>query len=232
MDVILLGGLCRAIQALASAAPTFLIGLFIAAIFRYYLGTAGTQKLFGGESLRSLPQSWLLGMLLPVCSVGVLPILREMKRAGVRAGAITAFAISAPLFNPLSLLYGLTLSRPAVIIGFAFASLLVVTVLGLIWDSLSKQIAAPEPSDGFKPIGVSRLIACVVADVCGTERSARSRFDDFGGDSHLCDPDVGDESIRDDVCTWKLTWGCIQFVAAGNRRQLCDFDMDREELWP
>ncbi len=46
----------------------------------------------GGETLRSLPQSWFLGMLLPVCSIGVLPILREMKRAGVRAGAITAFA--------------------------------------------------------------------------------------------------------------------------------------------
>lgn len=162
MEVVLLGGLSRALQALASATPTFLIGLFIAAILRYYLGSAGTQKLFGGESLRSLPQSWLLGMLLPVCSVGVLPILREMKRAGVRAGAITAFAISAPLFNPLSLLYGLTLSRPAVIIGFAFASLLVVTALGLIWDRFSKQIAAPEPSDGFKPIGISRLAACVV----------------------------------------------------------------------
>ena len=99
MEVVLIGGLVRALQALASATPTILIGLFIAAILRYYVGQAGTQKLFGGESIRSLPQSWLLGMLLPVCSIGVLPILREMKRSGVRAGAITAFAISAPLFK-------------------------------------------------------------------------------------------------------------------------------------
>ena len=49
--------------------------------------------------------------LLPVCSIGVIPILREMKRIGIRPGAITAFALSAPLFNPLSLMYGLTLSR-------------------------------------------------------------------------------------------------------------------------
>ncbi len=162
MDVILLGGLVRALQALASATPTLLIGLFIATVLRYYLGVAGTQRLFGGESLRSLPQSWLLGMLLPVCSIGVIPILREMKRAGVRAGAITAFAISAPLFNPLSLLYGLTLSRPAVIIGFALASLLVVTALGMIWDRFSKQTVAPEQNDDFKPIGISRLFACVI----------------------------------------------------------------------
>ncbi len=160
MEVILYGGLIRAIQALASATPTILIGLFIAAILRYYVGPEGTRRLFGGETLRSLPQSWFLGMLLPVCSIGVLPILREMKRAGVRAGAISAFAISAPLFNPLSLLYGLTLSRPAVIIGFAFASLLVVTILGFIWDHLTKQDDAPEPQDEVKPIGVWRLVAC------------------------------------------------------------------------
>lgn len=162
MEVVLLGGLVRALQALASASPTILIGLFIAAILRYYVGEAGTQRLFGGQSIRSLPQSWLLGMLLPVCSIGVLPILREMKRAGVRTGGITAFAISAPLFNPLSLLYGLTLSRPAVIIGFALASLLVVTALGLIWDRLSKQTTAPELTNEIKPIGIGRLLACAI----------------------------------------------------------------------
>jgi len=137
MDVMLAGGLMRFVQGLASAAPTMIVGLFIAGLLRYYLGTAGTVRLFGGNGLRSLPQSWLIGMLLPVCSIGVIPILREMRRMGIRPGAITAFALSAPLFNPLSLLYGLTLSRPYVIVGFAFASLGVVTALGMVWDRMT-----------------------------------------------------------------------------------------------
>lgn len=139
MDIMLAGGFIRAIQGLASAVPTVIVGLFIAGLFRYYLGTAGTVRFFGGSGLRSLPQSWLIGMLLPVCSIGVLPILREMRRMGIRPGAITAFAISAPLFNPLSLLYGLTLTRPYVIAGFAIASLGVVTALGLVWDRLTSR---------------------------------------------------------------------------------------------
>ena len=106
MDVMLAGGLMRFVQGLASAAPTMIVGLFIAGLLRYYLGTAGTVRLFGGNGLRSLPQSWLIGMLLPVCSIGVIPILREMKRMGIRPGAITAFALSAPLFNPLSAAVG------------------------------------------------------------------------------------------------------------------------------
>ncbi len=108
-------------------------------------------------------------MLLPVCSVGVIPILREMKRMGLRPGAITAFALSAPLFNPLSLLYGLTLSRPYVIIGFAFASLGVVTALGILWDRLTewKQTEdVPEP----EVIGLRRIALTfffMAKELCG-----------------------------------------------------------------
>jgi uncharacterized protein len=133
-SMIIIGGLVRMIEGLIHASPTLLVGLFVAAILRYYLGHAGTRRLFGGDTLRSLPQSWLLGMLLPVCSIGVLPILVEMRRAKVKPGAMSAFALSAPLFNPLSLLYGLTLSRPLVIILFAIGSLLIVTLLGIFWD--------------------------------------------------------------------------------------------------
>ena len=94
----ILGGAVRISQGFMFSAPTLLVGLLTAAILRYYLGREGTQKLFGGDSLRSLPQSWLVGMLLPVCSIGVLPILIQMRRAGVKPGAMSAFALSAPPF--------------------------------------------------------------------------------------------------------------------------------------
>ncbi|MCP4888312.1 MAG: permease [Planctomycetaceae bacterium] len=161
----LIGGLIRVAQGFIAAAPTLLVGLVIAAILRYYLGRGGTQRLFGGSSWRSLPQSWLVGMLLPVCSIGVLPILIQMRRAGVKPGAMSAFALSAPLFNPLSLLYGLTLSRPLVIILFAVGSLIIVTALGCLWDFLGRKhgLAEPEKEEfGSELIGARRLAATVV----------------------------------------------------------------------
>ena len=161
MDVILSGGVIRLVQGLLAAAPTLIIGLFIASLLRYYLRSEGTQKLFGGSSILSLPQSWAVGMLLPVCSIGVIPIIREMRRQGIRPGAITAFALAAPLFNPLSLLYGLTLSRPIVIVGFAFGSLLIVTVLGLVWDRVAREEQV-ESSQDFEVIGLQRLGASFV----------------------------------------------------------------------
>lgn len=171
VSMMLAGGLIRVLQGFAQAAPTLLVGLLIASILRYYLGATGTRRLFGGDQWQSLPQSWLVGMLLPVCSVGVLPILFEMRRAKVKPGAMSAFALSAPLFNPLSLLYGLTLSRPLVIILFALGSLVVVTALGLLWDRFAKHKDRETSREGEAPaepitadhlIGLRRIFATMV----------------------------------------------------------------------
>jgi len=169
MSHMLVSALIRMAQGLAMSAPTLLVGMLVAGVFRFYMTPAQLRKFFGGESIASLPVSWLIGMLLPVCSVGVLPILHEMHRAKVRAGAMTAFALSAPLFNPLSLLYGLTLSRPIVVISFALCSLAVVTLLGSIWDLVAKKqtISGDTHNDAEievanRVIGTKRLLAMVV----------------------------------------------------------------------
>ncbi len=64
----------------------------------------------------------------------MIPVVRVLRKAGVPGGTILAFAMSAPLFNPLSLLYGLTLSEPVAIVAFALCSLVIVTVVGITWD--------------------------------------------------------------------------------------------------
>ena len=172
----LYGAELRTGEALLAATPTLLVGLLVAAILRFYFDDSGIRRIFGGATLRSLPQSWAIGMLLPVCSIGVIPILLEMRRAKVKAGAMSAFALSAPLFNPLSLLYGVTLSRPYVILMFAAGSLFLVTVVGAIWDrygipvdqrnasgrSANSETSDPTDADANAIIGVRRLAAMFI----------------------------------------------------------------------
>jgi uncharacterized membrane protein YraQ (UPF0718 family) len=162
-EAIFWGGLLRFLQAFLQATPTILVGLFVAGICRRLLGHTGTRRLFGSGTWRELPQAWLIGMLLPVCSLGVIPVAREMKRAGIAGGTILAFAMTAPLFNPVSILYGLTLSEPFVILAFAFCSLLVVTLVGAAWDRLFPGTRAPEP-DEPPPVahGIKRMTAIAV----------------------------------------------------------------------
>lgn len=152
------GFFLRFVQSLAQAAPFILTGLFIAAVFRRFIGYEKTRALFGGSMAASLFKAWLIGMLLPVCSLGVIPVVIELRRAGVKGGTILAFAMSAPLFNPLSLLYGLTLSEPIAILSFAGCSLIIVTVLGLLWDRLFPQTTGSEADEAVH-YGIRRMVA-------------------------------------------------------------------------
>jgi uncharacterized membrane protein YraQ (UPF0718 family) len=155
----------RMIAAAAHAAPTVLCGLVVATVIRQLFGPALTRSLLAAGSATSLVRAWLLGMLLPVCSIGAIPVARELRRAGLAGGTVLAFAVSAPLFNPISLLYGLTLSHPLVIIGFALASMIVVTVVGSLWDRLlagSVTAVAPAAEPAVAP-GWRRVAAMMAA---------------------------------------------------------------------
>ncbi len=158
-QLMLWGFLLRFVQSLAQAAPFILTGFVIASILRRFFGYEETRRLFGGTGRQSLLRAWIIGMLLPVCSLGVIPVIREMRRAGLKGGTILAFAMAAPLFNPLSLLYGLTLSEPVAILSFAGCSLIIVTIVGLLWDRLFVDTSAETVA--LRPIayGIRRVIA-------------------------------------------------------------------------
>ncbi len=156
------GALLRLLQTMSLAAPTVLIGVFVAAVLQQMVGPERTRRLFGDGHWSSIPLAWLIGMGLPVCSLGCLPILFYLRRSGVTTGAILAFAISAPLFNPISILWGLTLSDPIVIVTFSGISLVVVTSVGVVMDLFVKQqTATAQPANGA--LGLKRMVGVFLA---------------------------------------------------------------------
>jgi len=165
MDIFVWGPVVRMGQAFFSAMPTVLTGVLVAAVFERILGRANTFKLFGGHTWKQIPYAWFLGMLLPVCSLGVIPILYQMRKSGISGGTILAFGLTAPLFNPISVLYGLTLSDPFTLFVFCLGSLSIVTIIGIAWDKLfpnswsEPENLAPTPY-GLQRIGAVALSMC------------------------------------------------------------------------
>jgi uncharacterized protein len=157
MTVLICGAVVRIIQALVEAAPTIFVGLFVAAIFQRVLGPQQTFKLFGGHTWRQIPQAWGMGMLLPVCSFGAIPIMTELRKAGLMGGTLLAFGLTAPIFNPLSVLYGLTLSHPFVILTICMCSLALVTGIGLLWDFLFPKTFIESQGAIQTPYGLRRV---------------------------------------------------------------------------
>lgn len=156
------GGVLRGSQCLLQAAPFLVTGLVIAGVFRRLLGPDAIRTMFGHGTRAAIPRAWAIGMVLPICSLGVIPVAREMRRAGLSGGTILAFALAAPLFNPLSLLYGLTLSEPITILAFGLCTLLVVTIVGLIWDRLFPNSGVGEAPPQPVPKGLRRMLAVAI----------------------------------------------------------------------
>ncbi len=170
---ILAGFVVRFAQVGIEASLTLVVGVFTAAVFRRMVGSVGTRRLFG-SGVRGLVTGWLAGMLLPVCSLGVIPVARELRRAGVPGGTVLAFVLAAPLLNPISFLYGLTLAKPVVILTFAGLSLMLTTVAGWLWDRVfarntdaaeSHRLAEIADADPLPAPGLRRLLAVLVTAV-------------------------------------------------------------------
>jgi len=125
------------------------------------LGPVKTRLLFGQGTRYGLLIGWFAGMLLPVCSLGVIPIVREMHRSGVKGGTIVAFGLTAPLFNPMSFLYGLTMSDPISILVFTFAAMVIVSLLGLVWDYFFSKDPLPDEPAFETTFGFRRSVALI-----------------------------------------------------------------------
>lgn len=162
MEAVAWGVILRIVQAALQGAPFIFTGLCVTGMLHRLMGHQQTRRLFGSNTVSSLIQSWLIGMLLPGCSLGVIPIVKQLRRSGIAVGTIFAFALSSPLFDPLSLLYGLTLSKPMTIVAFATCSLIVVTISGSLFDWWfpNTEVTIDEPTP--TPYGIKRLVSMLV----------------------------------------------------------------------
>ncbi|MBM4095270.1 MAG: hypothetical protein FJ261_00675 [Planctomycetes bacterium] len=166
------GILVRSCDAAVEFSMTLLVGLVVAGIMRSMLGTVGIRALFAGAGIRGLARAWAVGMVLPVCSLGVIPIARELLRARVPSGTVLAFILAAPHINPISLLYGLTLSSPMVIVCYGLASLGLAIGGGALWERFFNRDHyggdALPPAEPSPPPGAGRLLAVALVAARGS----------------------------------------------------------------
>ncbi|WP_075082530.1 permease [Mariniblastus fucicola] len=159
LEYYLFGGGLRLGQIIIYSSLWLVIGFIVAGIFRNMLGPAKVRKLFGEGTKRGIFTGWLIGMLLPVCSLGAIPIVRELYRSKVKGGTIIAFGLTAPLFNPMSILYGLTLSDPIAILSFSLCALVIVGLLGILWDRFYPDTVEEFPDVKMPAPGIKRIAA-------------------------------------------------------------------------
>lgn len=152
-------------ELLREAAPYMLAGFLLAGIVRAFVPTAAVVKLLGKAKVRSVFWAAAIGVPLPLCSCGVIPMAAALRREGASKGAVTSFVISTPESGADSILatYALmdlpmTIARPVL----AFVTAFVAGVAEVLFGKPSAAPAAEAAACG-----------CGCEDNCGDAESAK-----------------------------------------------------------
>lgn len=157
-------GVLRVVYAMVAAAPFLVAGVFAAGILRGMVGAKRTRQIFGVGHWSGPLRAWALGVLLPICSLGALPVARELRRAGIPSGTVLSFVLVAPVLNPVSIIYGLSHIEPITLVWFAVGTFVVSVGIGLIWNRLisDRRDVDPESLEVAPRDSIHRV--AVVAD--------------------------------------------------------------------
>ena len=160
------GFLLRIVQILIHSSLYLVIGLLTAGGLRAMVGPERLRALFGTGRWAAPLRAWAAATtLLPVCSLGVLPVLRELRRAGVSRPAVLTFALAAPMLNPISLIYGVSYLGPSVLGILILGTSLVSVGVGVLWGYLRPGDLIPDrvsPEGRVPSVGLRRVTAAAV----------------------------------------------------------------------
>ena len=96
MDEIFLNLITESWRVLGLMAPYLLFGFLIAGVLSVWLPPEWVERHLGGRGLLPVLKASLLGVPLPLCSCGVIPVAASIRRQGAGPPATTAFLLSTP----------------------------------------------------------------------------------------------------------------------------------------
>lgn len=93
-----------ALSVILQALPFILLGVLASSLIRYLVREDWIAKLTPKNAVAGVIVGSLLGLFIPVCDCGVLPVARGLFRKGVSMQTALAYLLTAPVINPVVIL--------------------------------------------------------------------------------------------------------------------------------
>lgn len=89
------------LSIILEALPFLLIGVFISALLQAFVSDKLIQKLTPRNPIAGTLFGSLLGIVLPLCECGMIPIVRRLIRKGLPAYIGIVYIVAGPIINPI-----------------------------------------------------------------------------------------------------------------------------------
>jgi uncharacterized membrane protein YraQ (UPF0718 family)/regulator of protease activity HflC (stomatin/prohibitin superfamily) len=136
------------------AAPYVLFGLLLAALLQVLVSQRLLAGWMGGSGLASAARAALLGIPLPICSCGIVPVAISLRRKGASRPALLSFLITTPesSADAVVLTWGLmgplmALARLVTALASALAAAVLAIATGPLEGSHDGAAAGDGPDD-------------------------------------------------------------------------------------
>jgi len=109
-----------------------LFGIFMAGVLRAFMADDFVLKHLGKNNIASVIKASLIGVPMPLCSCGVMPVAMGLRKQGAGKGPTTAFLISTPESGVDSIAVTWALLDPIMTVVRPLAAFITATVAGII----------------------------------------------------------------------------------------------------
>ncbi|SEP39529.1 permease [Propionispora vibrioides] len=136
-------------SVIIEALPFILVGVFVSSVLNLFLSEELIQKLLPQNRVLGIIIASILGILLPLCECGIVPVTRRLVQKGVPVSVAATFMLATPIINPVVLLatsvaFSLNPKMVWLRLGVAF---LVSIVTGIVLSFVLKDNQLKENSD-------------------------------------------------------------------------------------
>ncbi len=127
--------------------PSLLLGFLLSGIIHEFVPQNLVNKYFGKKDIWSLLRVSLIGIILPLCCFGSLPVAVGFKKKGMPLGSILAFLATTPATSISAILITYKLLGLKFTIYLCLAVILMGIIIGIIGNLLKVKNGMKNESD-------------------------------------------------------------------------------------
>jgi len=125
------------------SAPPILLALVVSGLIAAYASPTSVAWMGRGSRLRQALSGMAVGLPLPICSCGVVPLYQSLVKQGAPTTAAVAFLVATPELGIDAVLLSVPLLGPRFAAVRVVAAALVAIVVALVLGAMSRRIETP-----------------------------------------------------------------------------------------
>ena len=122
---------------LETSGPWLILSFMFCGVLHALLRPETLQRSLGNRKLSFIVKATVSGMLLPICSCGVVPLSLGLYYSGAYLGPTLAFLVATPIINPAAVILAYAMLGPQIATIYLLSGFLIPFLIGVVGNALA-----------------------------------------------------------------------------------------------